>query len=529
MTNTNVAFKGLPNSDNEAQQPELTRDDLKLEEPIIEPHTLFGPSFEAAHAGLLFGAPAAIAGVNNQFLMPAFNVLVPAITWAVNGFFNYKRMSESPRRPLNIWTQEFFPGLFVALPPFLSFYLNNPFWEKNNGPSDTLGWVSTILMVNIMLKNVAIYGQVMPPFFESVYNWLSKYVPLEDAEAKPSETLQKLLKLKQNLNAVKFALETNNSSVAHQGIDSTTEIADLTPNLLDFFKSSDQLSNNLWLSNDFTKPEPSDFQKFIAGAAWLSTLLLITSLCIVEATEAQIFGEIPQLGVIISNIMSVLIFAPTFTMGTFVSGDVRDTLKTLLMKQPPTQFAAQDDKFAQWTSHDIIASTATVMTLLSWGGIYAMLLDAKNSNTTAPEMVDLTTILANFLPALGSADVFIICLGCILINSFGAFFQFGAEMQANKFKAIFGPTYQDVDPNNNSHMIQVINILVEDLSKKINEIKYSDGKLETFHNPVYHLDNWLVRTGVGVFNPAGKENPEIEKSALEETLLGDGRAPGMNC
>ena len=178
--------------------------------------------------------------------MPAFNVLVPAITWAVNGFFNYKRMSQNPRRPLNIWMQEFFPGLFVALPPFLSFYLNNPFWEKNNGSSDILGWVSTLLMVNIMLKNVAIYGQVMPPVFESIYNWLSK--------AKPTDSLhlQRLLRLKQNLIAAKFALETNNSVVPHRGSDLTTEIATL-PNLLEFSKGKNNLSDDLWLSNDFTR------------------------------------------------------------------------------------------------------------------------------------------------------------------------------------------------------------------------------------------------------------------------------------
>ena len=522
MTNENN-YTEVPISDIEARLKALNISDLKPENPASEPHTLFGPGFEAGHAALLFGVPAAIAGFNNQFFMPAFNVLVPAITWAVNGFFNYKRMSENPRRPLSTWMQEFFPGLFVALPPFLSFYLNNPFWEKNNGSSDILGWVSTLLMVNIMLKNVAIYGQVMPPVFESIYNWLSK--------AKPTDSLhrQRLLRLKQNLITAKFALETNNSVVPHQGCDATTAIANLTPNLLNFFKHED-LNDDLWLSNSFTTLEPLEFQKFFANLAWLVTLSFITSLCIVEATEAQIFSDIPQLfGVIITNLMSILIFAPTFTMGTFVSGDVRDTLKTLLMNQPSTQLAVQDDKFAQWTRHDVFRWAATGMVLLSWGGIYAMLLDAKNSNSTAPKIVDLTSALANFVPALGWLDKYIICIGCVAINAYGAFFQFGAEMQANKFKAIFSPTYQDVDPNNNSHMIQVINILAEDLSKKINEIKYSDSKLETFHNPVYHLDNWLVRTGVGVFNPAGKENPEFEKSALKESLLEEEGPLDLNC
>ncbi len=523
MTNENN-YTEVPISDIEARLKALNISDLAPANPASEPHTLFGPGFEAGHAALLFGVPAAIAGFNNQFFMPAFNVLVPAITWAVNGFFNYKRMSQNPRRPLSIWMQEFFPGLFVALPPFLSFYLNNPFWEKNNGSSDILGWVSTLLMVNIMLKNVAIYGQVMPPVFESIYNWLSK--------AKPTDSLhlQRLLRLKQNLIAAKFALETNNSVVPHRGSDLTTEIATLpNPNLLEFSKGKNNLSDDLWLSNDFTKLEPSELQKLIAGIAWLVTLSFITSLCIVEATEAQIFSDIPQFGFIITNLMSIWIFAPTFTMGTFVSSDVYDALITWLMKQPSTQPAAQDDKFAQWTRHDMFRLAATGMTLLSWGGIFAMLLDAKNSNSTAPKMVDLTSTLANFVPALGSADVFIICLGCIAINSFGAYFQFGAEMQANKFEAIFGPRYDDVQPSNNFQMIEIINKLVEDLSNKINEIKYSDSKQKTYHNPVYHVDNLLVRA-VGVFNPAGKENLEIEKkSALEESLLQQGNPLDLNC
>ena len=523
MTNENT-YARVPISEIEARLKALNISDLEPENPASKPHTLLGPSFEAGYAALLFGVPAAIAAYHNQFLMPAFNVLVPAITWAVNGFFNYKRMSQNPRRPLSTWMQEFFPGLFVALPPFLSFYLNNPFWEKNNGSSDILGWVSTLLMVNIMLKNVAIYGQVIPPVFESIYNWLSK--------AKPTDSwhLQRLLRLKQNLIAVKFALETNNSVVPHRGSDSNTEIATLpNPNLLEFFKGRNDLSDDLWLSNEFTKLEPSVLQKLIAGLAWLVTLSFITSLCIVEATEAQIFNDIPQFGDIISNLMSIFIFAPTFTMGTFVSGDVHDTLITWLMKQPSTQPAAQNDKFAQWTRYDAFGLAATVMTLLSWGGIYAMLLDAKNSNTTAPKIVDLTSALANFLPKLGQADTYIICLGCILINSFGAYFQFGAEMQANKLKVQLGPTYQDVDPNNNSHMIQVINILAEDLSKKISEIKYSDSKLETFHNPVYHLDNWLVRTVFERCNPEGKETPQIEKSPLKESLLEEGGSLDLNC
>ena len=112
---------------------------------------------------------------------------------------------------------------------------------------------------------------------------------------------QRLLRLKQNLIAAKFALETNNSVVPHQSSDSTTAIANLTPNLLEFSKSKNNLSDDLWLSNDFTKLEPSELQKLIAGIAWLVTLSFITSLCIVEATEAQIFSDIPQFGFIITN------------------------------------------------------------------------------------------------------------------------------------------------------------------------------------------------------------------------------------